>query len=145
MSKFVATLLVVLVSLDAATVFAYPPLFRRFNIELKNGLQSNKAMKVHCRAKGEDFPYHIIDIGGIYQLKFTVYVNTLYWCNIWQGPNYQHHAKFNAFIAVDEFINDTCGGRKPNVCRFEAREDGVYARNNAKGESEYKFLYKWDS
>ncbi|KAL0875093.1 hypothetical protein Bca101_024798 [Brassica carinata] len=47
-----------------------------------------------------------------------------------EGPNYVHHVKFNGFVGNKKFIHDVCGSRKPDVCFCQAREDGVYVRNN---------------
>ncbi|XP_010539105.1 PREDICTED: uncharacterized protein LOC104813236 [Tarenaya hassleriana] len=140
MGKFVIiSLLVLLVSLDAEAL----PLFRNFNIVISNNLKSSKVLKVHCRSKDDDPPFHFLDVNTAYELKFTVYPKTLYWCNLWQGPNYKHYARFDAFVADDHFIDDVCGGRKPNVCTWVATEEGIYVRNNARGD--YKLLYKWDA
>ncbi|XP_010536386.1 PREDICTED: uncharacterized protein LOC104811405 [Tarenaya hassleriana] len=142
MGKFVISLLVLLVSLDATTSVLGLPLLIRFNIEVANALQSNKGLKVYCRAKDESFPTKVLNVGSWYQMKFRVYLKTLFWCNLWQGPNFQHYAKFDAFVNNKSFVDDVCGGRNPNVCRYEAREDGVYVRDNANGE--YRLLIKWD-
>lgn len=59
-----------------------------------------------------------------------------------EGLNYVHHVVFNAFVGNERFINDVCGSRMPNVCLWQAQDNGVYVRNNPTGV--FKFMYKWD-
>ncbi|EOA15415.1 hypothetical protein CARUB_v10007577mg [Capsella rubella] len=119
-------------------------LFRHFNIQFSNHLPDNKKLMFECRS-GNDAASKVVFISSdtTFTFKFRVYLKTLIWCNLWKGPNYEQHVKLNAFIAKESFIHDICGGRKPNVCFWQAQEDGIYVRNNAAGT--FKFMYKWDT
>lgn len=61
---------------------------------------------------------------------------------MFQGPNYKHHVVFDAFHPDKDFIDGTCNGMHPNVCRWTAKEEGVYVRNK-KFDGEF-FMYTWD-
>ncbi|KAF2598770.1 hypothetical protein F2Q68_00008253 [Brassica cretica] len=118
----------------------------RFNVEISNGLEGNKILQVTCSEKGVSTGVQFLDFNSSFLVKFRIYPKTLIWCNLWksfvQGPNCVHHVKFNAFVGNEKFIHDVCGSRKPDVCFWQAREDGVYVRNNLTGA--FKFMYKWD-
>ncbi|KAL0682359.1 hypothetical protein Bca4012_049206 [Brassica carinata] len=116
--------------------------FRRFNVEVSNKLEGNKILEVTCSEKGTSTRVQFLDFNSSFLVKFRIYPKTLIWCNLWKGPNYVHHVKFNAFVGNEKFIHDVCGSRKPDVCFWQAREDGVYVRNNPTGA--FKFMYKWD-
>ncbi|XP_010481211.1 PREDICTED: uncharacterized protein LOC104760060 [Camelina sativa] len=118
--------------------------FRRFNISIWNRLSGDKKLMVICRqGKGKATDIVFLPFNVQWTIYFTVYPRTLIWCNIWKGPDYVQHAHFNAFIGKESFIHDVCGGRKPNVCLWQAQEDGVYVRNNAVGT--FKLMFKWDT
>ncbi|CAN6912528.1 unnamed protein product, partial [Brassica oleracea] len=116
---------------------------RKFNIEIVNQLGFQKKLKVHCKSGSHDFPITYLNIGENFQFKFTINLKTLYWCDLWQGPNYKHHVVFNAFLPDKDFIDGTCTGMDPNVCRWIAKEEGVYVLNK-QFHGEY-FMYKWDA
>ncbi|CAH8269980.1 unnamed protein product [Arabidopsis lyrata] len=118
--------------------------FRHYNIEISNHLASNKLLMINCRSgKDKGTKVEFLPVNDVWTIKFTVYPRTLIWCNLWMGPNYVHHVRFNAFLGKESFIHDICGGRKPNVCFWQAQEDGIYVRNNAAGT--FKLMYKWDT
>ncbi|KAH0941139.1 LOW QUALITY PROTEIN: hypothetical protein HID58_000776 [Brassica napus] len=142
MGKYLLIFFVILISFDSINSLM-PPLFRKFNVEIVNKLGFNKKLKVHCKSGSHDFPITYLNIGESFQFKFTILLTTLYWCNLWQGPNYKHHVVFDAFLPDKDFIDGTCTGMHPNVCMWIAREDGVYVLNK-KFHGEY-FMYKWDA
>ncbi|XP_010437265.1 PREDICTED: uncharacterized protein LOC104721054 [Camelina sativa] len=118
-------------------------IFRKFNIEISNHLAGNKILMINCRyGKSQATRVVFLSSNTEWKLKFTVYPKTLIWCNLWKGPDYVQHVKFNAFIGKESFIHNICGGRKPNICFWKAQEDGIYVRKNAAGT--FKFMYKWD-
>lgn len=85
--------------------------------------------------------YASINVSTIFSSFISIF--KLLMCIYFQGPNYVHHVRFNAFLGKESFIHDICGGRKPNVCFWQAQEDGIYVRNNAAGT--FKLMYKWDT
>ncbi|CAH2077627.1 unnamed protein product, partial [Thlaspi arvense] len=111
----------------------------KFNVEIVNQLGFHKKLKVHCKSKTHDFPITYLNIGENFQFKFIIYLKTQYWCNLWQGPNYEHHVVFDAFLPNQDFIDNTCTGMNPNVCRWTAKEEGVYVRKK-KNKGEYFML-----
>ncbi|XP_010418171.1 PREDICTED: uncharacterized protein LOC104703796 [Camelina sativa] len=119
-------------------------IFRNFNIEISNHLANNNKLMVNCRS-GTDKSTKVTFLPSNTEwiIKFKVFPRTLIWRNLWKGPNYEQHATFNAFIGKESFIHNICGGRKPNVCFWQAQKDGIYVRNNAAGT--FKFMYKWDT
>lgn len=53
--------------------------------------------------------YHRVHPTGSYNIRIDF--NDLFWCHLWQGPNFKHHQVFEV-------------GYYRNV--WEAREDGIY-------------------
>ncbi|KAG7541076.1 Plant self-incompatibility S1 [Arabidopsis thaliana x Arabidopsis arenosa] len=143
MGKYLLCLFFILLSFDSIDSYLMPPLFRKFNVEIVNQLEFHKILRVHCKSKSHDFPITYLNIGESFQFKFTIFPKTLYWCNLWQGPNYKHYVVFAAFRPDKDFIDGTCTGMHPNVCRWTAKEEGVYVRNK-QFEGEY-FMYTWDA
>ncbi|CAH2077625.1 unnamed protein product [Thlaspi arvense] len=143
MGKYLLSFFLILLSFDSINTYLLPPLFRKFNVEIVNQLEYHKKLRVHCRSKTHDFPITYLNIGETFQFGFIIYPKTQYWCNLWQGPNYKHHVVFDAFLPDKDFIDGTCTGMDPNVCRWTAKEEGVYVRNKQfKGEY---FMYTWDA
>ncbi|XP_019089493.1 PREDICTED: uncharacterized protein LOC109128144 [Camelina sativa] len=138
MRKYLLFLVLVFISVDSINS-TRSILFRKFNVEIVNQLQFHKKLKVHCRCKNYYFPITYLNIGESFKFKFIIYPKTLYWCNLWQGPNYKHHVVFDAFRANCYFIDHTCSGIDPNVCRWTAKEQGVYVHDTL-GEF---FMYGW--
>ncbi|XP_024004478.1 S-protein homolog 21 [Eutrema salsugineum] len=144
MGKYLLSVfLIIILSFDSINSRLLPPLFRKFNVEIVNQLRFHKKMEVHCKSKTHDFPITYLNIGESFQFKFTINPKTQYWCNLWQGPNYKHHVVFDAFLPDKDFIDGTCTGMDPNVCRWIAKEEGVYVLNK-KFKGEY-FMYTWDA
>ncbi|XP_019086577.1 PREDICTED: uncharacterized protein LOC109126993 [Camelina sativa] len=143
MKKCFLIFFLILLSFDSINSYLMPPLFRKFNVEIVNQLKFHKKMKVHCKSRSHNFPITYLNIGESFQFKFTILSKTKYWCNLWQGPNYKHYVVFDAFRPDKDFIDGTCTGMHPNVCRWTAKEEGVYVRNK-KFEGEY-FMYSWDA
>ncbi|EOA22339.1 hypothetical protein CARUB_v10002956mg [Capsella rubella] len=118
--------------------------FRHYNIQISNQIAGNKKLMINCRAAGfMATEVKFLPFNTVWLISFTVFPRTLIWCDLWKGNDYVQYATFDAFIAKESFLHDVCGGRKPNVCYWQAREDGIYVRNNAVGT--LKFMYKWET
>ncbi|EOA18782.1 hypothetical protein CARUB_v10007402mg, partial [Capsella rubella] len=113
----------------------------KYHIEIVNQLKFHKKLKVHCKSKSHDFPITYLNIGENFQFKFIIYPTTQYWCNLWQGPNYEHHVVVNVFHSDVYFIDHTCNGMHPNVCKWTAKEQGVYVHHT----QEEHFMYGWST
>ncbi|KAJ0251628.1 S-protein [Hirschfeldia incana] len=140
MGKYLLCFFLILISFDSINSIM-PPLFRKFNVEIVNLLGFNKKLKVHCKSGSHDFPITYLNNGEKFQFQFTILLTTLYWCNLWQGPNYEHHVVFDAFRPDKDFIDGTCTGMERNVCSWIAEEDGIYVITKHFGEY---FMYIWD-
>ncbi|KAL1225297.1 hypothetical protein V5N11_003841 [Cardamine amara subsp. amara] len=117
--------------------------FRHFNIEILNHLGGNKRLMFNCRENGGSTAVEFLSFNASQKIYFRVYPQTLIWCNLWKGPDFVHRTKFDAFVAHEGFIRNVCGGRKPNVCLWEAEDSGIWVRNNKDGV--FNFMYRWDT
>ncbi|CAN8326394.1 unnamed protein product [Cochlearia groenlandica] len=143
MGKYLLSFFLIILSFEFTNSYLLPPLFRKFNVEIVNQLGFSKKLKVHCKSKSHDFPITYLNIGESFHFKFTINPHTQYWCNLWQGPNYMHHVVFDAFLPDKDFIDGTCTGMNPNVCKWTAKEEGVYVLNK-QFHCQY-FMYTWDA
>ncbi|XP_010543570.1 PREDICTED: uncharacterized protein LOC104816435 [Tarenaya hassleriana] len=106
-------------------------------VVVKNLLSINKNLKVHCRSKDNDLGVRILtSLHNSYEFHFAdnIIGTTLFWCNVWQGRNYEHHQVFEAYKA--KWYN-----RYNQLYKWEARDDGVYFGHN---EQVPVFKYAWD-
>ncbi|XP_010524502.1 PREDICTED: uncharacterized protein LOC104802550 [Tarenaya hassleriana] len=143
------TLVSIMILLNVMSAVSALPLYKRFNINILNALDRGGPLKVHCRdlAGRDDKPYVFLDKRlQTYNLGFVVNPDLIYQCEIWmpstdpQQP--QHHVRWNAFVADDAWFRGLCGSETPNECRWAAKNDGIYVRDNPTGH--YRLIYKWD-
>ncbi|KAL0857818.1 hypothetical protein Bca101_062972 [Brassica carinata] len=61
---------------------------------LYNQVSHGTLMKVHCKSGDGDKGWHVRKYGGVYGFGFKDHIldKTLYWCNIWTGPNFSKNA-----------------------------------------------------
>ncbi|KAG2306924.1 hypothetical protein Bca52824_026672 [Brassica carinata] len=71
------------------------------NVWIRNSLQNQKDLMVHCKSAHKDMGYHRI---------FIYYEDNHIWCHVWQGHGFKHHQVFNVLSGN----------------HWEAREDGIY-------------------
>ncbi|CAH8272895.1 unnamed protein product [Arabidopsis lyrata] len=117
--------------------------FRRFNIEISNHLEGNKQLMVQCRSGVNSTQVVFLAFSGVFKFPIILDFKTLIWCNLWKGPDFKQHVSFDAFVGKESFIHDVCGSMKPNVCFWQAQDDGIWVRNNPTGD--LKLMYKWNT
>ncbi|XP_010543910.1 PREDICTED: uncharacterized protein LOC104816678 [Tarenaya hassleriana] len=90
---------------------------------------------VHCKSKDDDLGYPIVPPKGSFNFTFNsrVFGITLFWCHMWQGPNFKHHQVFEGYNGKYHIYHQMI---------WEAREDGIYYSENWKT---YKLKYLWDA
>ncbi|CAN8257214.1 unnamed protein product [Cochlearia groenlandica] len=141
MGKLLINVLLILISIQ---IIECVIIFRRFNIEITNKLGGNKRLMVQCRSgDNETTQLWFFHFNDRVRIHLTIFPKTLIWCNLWKGPDYVHHVRFNAFVASESFIHDVCGSMKPNVCFWKVQDDGIWARHNPTGA--LKLMYEWDT
>ncbi|CAN8288628.1 unnamed protein product [Cochlearia groenlandica] len=102
----------------------------------KNSLGFNKVLKVHCLSHDDDLGYHSLRIGETYDFSFNdSLLKTKFFCDLWQGPDFKHHAGFTAYEGGGLIVH--FGKRN----YWEAREDGVYFTH---GHTWPKLEHKWE-
>ncbi|EOA17994.1 hypothetical protein CARUB_v10006428mg [Capsella rubella] len=143
MGKFLLSFFLICISFYSIHSRLLPPLFSKFRVEIKNELKFHKKLEVHCKSATHSFAFTRLNIGQSFWFTFTIFPQSQYWCNLWQGPNFKHQVAFYVFILKNEFIDETCTGTFPNVCKWSAREDGVYVHNRKSPAGE--FMFKWDA
>ncbi|KAF8085780.1 hypothetical protein N665_0648s0030 [Sinapis alba] len=103
---------------------------------LYNQVRHGVLMKVHCKSGDSDHGWHVRKYGGVYGFDFKDHIldKTLYWCNIWSGPDFNR----NASIVVYE---GKLYEHRNNWIRWSVRGDGIYQSIN--GAQPWKFKYHW--
>ncbi|CAN7075425.1 unnamed protein product [Brassica oleracea var. botrytis] len=82
------------------------------SIFLYNQVRHGILMKVHCKSKDNDMGWHVRKYGGNYGFDFKDHIldKTLYWCNVWSGPNFSRNASFVAYEGKHVCTEQTIGG-----------------------------------
>ncbi|CAN7126928.1 unnamed protein product [Brassica rapa subsp. narinosa] len=99
------------------------------NVLIKNSLQNQKDLIVHCKSAHKDMGYHRVHPTGSYNLLYKLHYdsgfpfneNNHIWCHIWQGQGFKHHQVFNVYDGD----------------HWEAKEDGIY--------HQWALMYVWDA
>ncbi|KAG7557375.1 Plant self-incompatibility S1 [Arabidopsis suecica] len=114
-------------------------------------LKFGKILSIHdeslvpalCRSGVNSTQVVFLAFSGVFKFPIILDFKTLIWCNLWKGPDFKQHVSFDAFVGKESFIHDVCGGMKPNVCFWQAQDDGIWVRNNPTGA--LKLMYKWNT
>ena len=106
------------------------------SIFLYNQVRHGILMKVHCKSGDSDMGWHVRKYGGNYGFDFKDHIldKTLYWCNVWSGPNFSRNASFVAYEGK-QYKN------RSNWIRWSIRGDGIY--ESIDGATPWKFKYHW--
>ncbi|WZZ03559.1 hypothetical protein YC2023_089480 [Brassica napus] len=99
------------------------------NVLIKNSLQNQKDLIVHCKSAHKDMGYHRVHPTGSYNLLYKLHYdsdfpyneNNHIWCHVWQGQGFKHHQVFNVYDGD----------------HWEAKEDGIY--------HQWALMYVWDA
>ncbi|XP_010543913.1 PREDICTED: pumilio homolog 15-like [Tarenaya hassleriana] len=131
-----ATFLLVVAAAPCMNV-SHAGLYDRNHVAIRNALEHNKTLKVHCKSKDNDLGFHLLGPDTVYRFKFhdNFGLSTLYWCNLWQGPHYKHYQVFVAYRSIWFW-------RADKTVMWEAREDGIYEYVD---DTHAVFKYKWDA
>lgn len=103
---------------------------------LKNEL-NDKTLAVRCKSKDNNLGDHYLRVGQSFRFSFSdnFYKTTLFWCNMWKGPDYKIHQVFDAYRSKWKTQVE------PTYI-WVAREDGVYFREQPYGKLLEK-RYDW--
>ncbi|KAL1201466.1 putative S-protein1 [Cardamine amara subsp. amara] len=87
---------------------------------VKNELH-NKVLGVRCRSKDDHLGDHILQVGQMTKNNFddNIWRRTLFWCNMWKGPDFKIHISFDAYKSMWK------ADYGPTYL-WIAREDGIY-------------------
>ncbi|CAG7890580.1 unnamed protein product [Brassica rapa] len=79
---------------------------------LYNQVRHGVLMKVHCKSGDSDRGWHVRKYGGFYGFDFKDHIldKTLYWCNVWSGPNFSRNASFVAYESKLVCTEQAIGG-----------------------------------
>ncbi|KAJ0234661.1 hypothetical protein HA466_0272320 [Hirschfeldia incana] len=109
------------------------------NVLIRNSLQNQKDLIVHCKSVNKDMGYHRVHPTGSYNLLYKLHYDSVYyednhiWCHVWQGHGFKHHQVFNVYSGD----------------HWEAREDGIYRQEDGIYHREifhqWKMMYVWDA
>ncbi|CAA7059961.1 unnamed protein product [Microthlaspi erraticum] len=102
-----------------------------------NNLKRGNLMKIHCKSGDNSMGYHVRRPGRFYLVKFSDHIldKTLYWCTLWQGPDFKHK---QVIVAYDGQMLP----HKDNWVRWAAKESGIY--QSVDGAEPFRFKYNWD-
>ncbi|KAL9809282.1 putative plant self-incompatibility S1 [Arabidopsis thaliana] len=102
---------------------------------VKNEL-NNKVLGVRCRSKDDNLGDHILRVGQMTKNNFddNVWRRTLFWCNLWKGPDFKLH------VAFDAYRSQWKADIGPTYL-WIAREDGIYYTQHP--ETPPKKRYDW--
>ncbi|XP_006398894.2 S-protein homolog 21 [Eutrema salsugineum] len=104
-------------------------------------IKEHNKLRVHCRSKDDDLGFHDLNETEIYDFSFRehVFATTLFWCNVWKGPDFnKHHQSFEAFSSDTQW-KLLCGGK---ICKWVVRDDAIYVFNTR--TKYYAYVYAWD-
>ncbi|XP_010530251.1 PREDICTED: uncharacterized protein LOC104806861 [Tarenaya hassleriana] len=129
--------LVVLVSFATVTDASSSKVYNV--VRFKNRLKSNKNLKINCsKRKAVD---QVVPPDTVFRFNVddNFFGTTKIYCELRQGPNYEHHQSFKAYW--------TNFWRTPGVkYSWDVREDGIYFTKNTKKpwlEKPWEFKYGW--
>ncbi|CAN6992096.1 unnamed protein product [Brassica rapa subsp. trilocularis] len=105
---------------------------------LYNQVRHGVLMKVHCKSGDSDRGWHVRKYGGFYGFDFKDHIldKTLYWCNVWSGPNFSRNASFVAYeskqdvylIYVACYIHVRHGSLMKVHCKSKDNDMGWHVR-----------------
>ncbi|KAJ4894511.1 Plant self-incompatibility S1 protein [Raphanus sativus] len=88
------------------------------SVLIKNSLENQKDLIVHCKSAHKDMGYHRVHPTGSYNLLYKLHYDLDFpypednhiWCHVWQGHGFKHHQVFKVYDGD----------------HWEAKEDGIY-------------------